>query len=49
MTLFEFMDGNLLPIYEKVKLSKRLSFEDGVTFTIELIQPHDHSWAYPED
>ena len=23
--------------------------EDGIGFTVELIQPHDHSWGYPED
>lgn len=23
--------------------------EDGIGFTVELIQPHDHSWGYPEE
>ena len=50
-----YLNENSIPIYQDKIFDANDGYEafvypdDGVGFTIELIQPHAHSWAYPED
>ena len=50
-----YLNENNIPIYQDKIFDANDGYEafvypdDGVGFTIELIQPHAHSWAYPED
>ena len=50
-----YLNENGIPIYQDKIFDANDGYEafvypdDGVTFTVELIQPHSHSWDYPED
>ena len=51
----QYLKDNAIPVFQDKIFDANDGYEafvypdDGVTFTIELIQPHEHSWAYPED
>ena len=51
----EYLNETGIPIYQDKIFDANDGYEafvypdDGVTFTIELIQPHAHSWDYPEE
>ena len=50
-----YLNENGIPIYQDKIFDANDGYEafvypdDGVTFTVELIQPHSHSWDYHED